>query len=104
MQFDRDFLKTRFLLRRVLFFLLAVLLSLQLFALTQHHHDLSTQSDHCSACQLANNFTGDPPVMPAVFLLTTLFLAYFILLHALQIDHPVLHRHLRPLSQAPPYA
>ncbi len=95
---------TKLRLRSVLNFFLAVLLSLQLVALTQHHHDLSTQQDNCPACNLAIHFSGGTPTIVAVLPMVALIFAYWIAAHPVRIIYPVLRRHVRPPSHAPPLA
>lgn len=91
-------------MREVLNFFLAALLSLQLIALTQHHHDLSTQQDNCAACNLALHFAGGTPTIAVVLPLMALILAYWIATHPVRVVDLVPRRHVRPLSQAPPFA
>lgn len=91
-------------IRGVLNFFLAALLSLQLIALTQHHHDLSTQQDNCAACNLALHFSGGTPTIPVALPLMALILAYWIAVHPVRIIDFVPRRYVRPLSQAPPFA
>lgn len=91
-------------LRSVLNFFLAVLLSLQLVALTQHHHDLSSQQDGCPACNLASHFSGSAPAVVATLPLAAFILAYWIAPHPLRVVYPVLRRHVWPPSHAPPLA
>lgn len=102
MQSERNLFSTQYTLKHCVLFFLAALLSLQLCALTQHHHDLNAKVDNCAACQLANNLTGDPPAIPGVVLFATLFLAY----HLIQPQHRssflLLQRLPCPRSQAPP--
>jgi len=95
---------TKLRLRSVLNFSLAVLLSLQLVALTQHHHDLSSQQDNCPACNLASHFSGGTPAVVATLPMAALILAYWIAAHPLRVVYPVLRRHVRPPSHAPPLA
>ena len=95
---------TKLRLRSVLNFFLAVLLSLQLVALTQHHHDLSTQQDNCPACNLAIHFSGGTPTIVAVLPMVALIFAYWIAAHPVRIIYPVPRRHVRPPSHAPPLA
>ncbi|MHB1175101.1 MAG: hypothetical protein ACYCZJ_08260 [Sulfuriferula sp.] len=91
-------------MRGVLNFFLAALLSLQLIALTQHHHDLSTQQDNCAACNLALHFSGGTPTIAVALPLMALVLAYWITAHPVRIVDLVPRRHVRPPSQAPPFA
>lgn len=95
---------TKLRLRSVLNFFLAVLLSLQLVALTQHHHDLSTQQDDCPACNLATHFSGGTPAIAAVLPMVALILVYWIAAQPVRVVYPVLRRHVRPPSHAPPLA
>ncbi len=87
----------------LLHLLLALVLSLQLFALTQHHHSLNTHSDACSACELDYHFSsGNTAVPPAVSLLTLLLVWMTFSLPALPASHNPQRRHRYPLPQAPP--
>ncbi|WP_332876367.1 hypothetical protein [Massilia sp. S19_KUP03_FR1] len=46
--------------------LLAIVLLVQLFALTQHDHPVSSKSQHCAACALhAQPHAGPPQALPA---------------------------------------
>ena len=96
-------LMTRFVLRRVTFVFLAVLLCLQLVALTQHHHDLQQHPDNCSACSLANNFSGGTPTTPLPTAVLILVVAYLITRNTQKSVYTTPHQRLLPPSQAPPY-
>ncbi len=56
--------------RQAVFLSLVLLLLWQLFALTQHHHDLTAQDDDCPACVLTLHYSGPgqdiQPVLPRV--------------------------------------
>ena len=102
MQCDRNSYSSHSTLKRSVLIFLAALLSLQLFALTQHHHDLNTTTDHCAACQLGHNFTGDPPVASNALLLVSLYFVYSLLQRKPLNDFLLEHRLPCPRSQAPP--
>ncbi|MHB0992030.1 MAG: hypothetical protein ACYC3O_02665 [Burkholderiales bacterium] len=102
MQCDRYLFSSPDALKRSVLFFLAALLSLQLFALTQHHHDLNTTTDHCAACQLGHNFTGDPPATSQELLLVSLYFVYALLQRKPLSDFLLQQRLPCPRSQAPP--
>ncbi|BBP05431.1 hypothetical protein TPL01_04100 [Sulfuriferula plumbiphila] len=104
MQLNCKLKPTKLRLRSLLNFFLAVLLCLQLVALTQHHHDLSSRQDNCPACNLASHFSGGTPTIVATLPMAALILAYWIAAHPVRVVYPVLRRHVRPPSQAPPLA
>lgn len=86
-----------------MYLLLAFLLCIQLYGLTQHHHDLSTSSDHCAACDLEHQFSGGTPpaVLPAILLIDTFFVRLIFQL-TWQTNEHVSTAYLHPLSQGPP--
>ena len=87
----------------LLHLLLALVLCLQLLALTQHHHSLDMHPDSCSACELGYHFSsGSTAVPPAVILLALLLVWITFRLPALTVSHTSKRRHLFPLPQAPP--
>uniref|UniRef100_E6QS61 Uncharacterized protein n=1 Tax=mine drainage metagenome TaxID=410659 RepID=E6QS61_9ZZZZ len=86
----------------LIYLLLAMLMGIQLFALTQHHHDAGIDSGHCAACNLGHHFsTGSKSPSPSLILLS-------LVLIWLTLRLPVLTSrcskcaYLRPGSQAPP--
>lgn len=87
---------------RLRLLLLACVLLLQLFALTQHHHDLASQTDDCPSCVLTGHFaTGGNLVLP------TIPASYLVLLQIVDPILPattllVLPRYLFPLPLSPP--
>jgi hypothetical protein len=90
------------LLRRTLFALLTALLCLQLYALTQHHHDLSQHSDDCPACNLAADFSDGVPSVASAVVLVALAVAYWLATHSLPVVYPARRLRVRPPAQAPP--
>ena len=81
--------------------LLILVFVLQLFMVTQHHHDLGTVHDDCVACDLAMQFSGSAPAAEAAVLALVL-VSYFVARAARYHFVLPLRRHLLPCSQAPP--
>ncbi len=87
---------------RLRLLLLTCVLLLQLFALTQHHHDLASQTDDCPSCVLTGHFSsGGSLALPAIPT------SYLVLLHIVAPILPattllVLSRYLFPLPLPPP--
>jgi hypothetical protein len=67
--------------RPILAGLFALVLAWQLFASTQHHHDLSRHQDNCPSCELNLHFSGGThasiPAMPLLVLMLISFIAHF---------------------------
>lgn len=89
---------------RLRLLVLVGILLVQLFALTQHHHDIGTQSDDCPSCVLNGHFsTGGNSILPAMPA------SYLVLLQVVERAQPVsvapvLPRYLFPLPLSPPLA
>jgi hypothetical protein len=89
-------------LRRTLLVLFTLLLCLQLYALTQHHHDLSQQHDDCPACNLAADFSGGMASIPPAVVLVALAVAWWLTIQPRPLIHPARRLRVRPPAQAPP--
>ena len=90
--------------RRLMHCALIVALSLQLSAETQHHHDITQQSDHCIACYVNAQATGDGPAATLKMPLVILLVAYSVKPYAYNPLYIPFANYFQPLSQAPPLA
>ncbi len=88
--------------QRVLRWLVAVLLCVQLYALTQHHHDLTTHPDDCVACALIAMSSGSAPPVSAFQIALAIIVAFWLAAHVEYISISPIHIRLHPPSQAPP--
>jgi hypothetical protein len=88
---------------RAMKWVLSAALFVQLIALTQHHHDLTSHPDNCVACYLMALSSGGSslpshPVTP----LPPFFNTFWIAVHPEYLIDASFRNFVRPLPQAPP--
>lgn len=88
--------------QRVLRWLTVALLCVQLYAITQHHHDLTAHPDDCVACNLVALSCGSAPPVSAALVAVAIILAFWLAAHADYVVFLPARIRLRPPSQAPP--
>ena len=87
---------------RLMHCVLIVAISLQLIAETQHHHDITQQSDHCIACYVNAQATGDGPAIALKIPLVILLVIYTVTPYVYNPIYISFANYFLPLSQAPP--
>ena len=97
---SRGFL-SRSRLAKVLLWIAAFVLALQLIASGFHKHDLADESRDCVSCQVASHFPADLPAVNAVLQAVFLVLAYRIALLPRYV-YVAEQSYLIPPRQAPP--
>jgi hypothetical protein len=81
---------------------MVVVLCVQLYAITQHNHDIASHSNDCVACDLAAMSCGSAPPASTVTLVLSLFFTFsYIIALSLPVLPFIRHR-FRPPAQAPP--
>lgn len=88
--------------QRVLRWFAIVLLCVQLYAITQHHHDLTVHPDNCVACSLTAMSSGSAPPVSAFQIALAIIVALWLATHVDYVSIYSIHIRLRPPSQAPP--
>ena len=88
--------------QRVLRWLVIALLCVQLYAITQHHHDLTAHPDNCVACTLTAMSGGSAPPVSAFQIALAIIVALWLAAHVDYVSITSIHIRLRPPSQAPP--
>ena len=88
--------------QRVLRWLAVALLCVQLYAITQHHHDLTAHPENCVACNLAAMSCGSAPPVSTVQMALAIILAFWLAARADYVVFLPVRTRLHPPSQAPP--
>lgn len=88
--------------RRLIHYALIVALSFQLIAATQHHHDITQQSDHCIACYVSAQATGDGLAVALKLPLTIQLITHFVTPYIYNYLFIPFSNYFLPHSQAPP--
>ena len=90
--------------RRLIHYALIVALSFQLIAETQHHHDITQQSDNCIACYVSAQATGDGPAVALKLPLAIRLITHFVTPNIYNSLYIPFSNYILPHSQAPPKA
>ena len=88
--------------RRRLWWLVVALLCVQLYAITQHYHDLTAHPDDCTACSLAAMSCGSAPPAGSTLVVLAIIVAFWFAARSDYVVNTSCRYHLRPPSQAPP--
>lgn len=88
--------------QRVLRWLVIALFCVQLYAITQHHHDLTVHPDNCVACTLIAMSSGSAPPVSAFQIALAIIVALWLVAHVDYVSISSIHIRLHPPSQAPP--
>lgn len=86
---------------KALLVLMALVIGLQLVAVTRHDHGLFNQSPDCASCMVAGHFGGALPVPPVLVLASVALLMGLLLVRASGLPVSVSFYFLPP-SRAPP--
>ncbi len=88
--------------QRVLRWLAAALLCVQLYAITQHHHDLAAHPSNCVACSLIAMSSGSAPPVSTFQIALAIIVVFWLAARVDYVSISPIHILLRPPSQAPP--
>ncbi|MGZ3237641.1 MAG: hypothetical protein ACXU8A_09730 [Burkholderiaceae bacterium] len=88
-------------LYQIAFWLMTLVLTLQLIGMAFHKHDLTEDSSDCVSCYLAAHVPSHVPAAPAAIIAAFLIFVYRIALQPIYV-HVVPQSYLIPHSQAPP--
>ncbi|HEY8099873.1 MAG TPA: hypothetical protein VIF82_03905 [Burkholderiaceae bacterium] len=93
---------TKIRLYQLAFWLMTLVLTLQLVGMAFHKHDLTEEHSDCVSCYLAAHVPSHVPAAPAVIIAAFLIFVYRIALQPIYF-HIVPHSFLIPHSHAPPH-
>ena len=90
--------------RRLIHYALIVALGFQLIAETQHHHNITQQSDHCIACYVSAQATRNSPSVALYLPLAIRLITHFVKPYINNSLYIPFSNYFLPHSQAPPKA